>query len=56
MLMSHHDVVDVTDDWLHPGFCGEIFGNKLWGRGTIDTKTSLFAEFMALEELLREGF
>lgn len=56
LLMSHHDVVDVTDDWLHPGFCGEIFENKLWGRGTIDTKTSLFAEFMALEELLREGF
>ncbi len=56
MLMSHHDVVAVKGEWEHPGFCGEIFGNEIWGRGTVDTKTSLFAEFQALEELLGEGF
>ncbi len=56
MVMSHHDVVDANGDWVHPGFCGEIFDDALWGRGTIDTKTSLFAELQALEELLEDGF
>ena len=56
MLMSHHDVVAVEGDWRYPGFCGEIYEGALWGRGTVDTKTPLFAEFMALEELLQEGF
>ena len=56
MIMSHHDVVAATGEWSHPGFCGEIFDDALWGRGTVDTKTPLFAEFQALEELLSEGF
>lgn len=56
MLMSHHDVVDVSGEWQHDGFSGEIVEGKIWGRGTVDTKTPLFAEFMALEELLSEGF
>ncbi len=56
MLMSHHDVVAVEGEWQHPGFCGEVFDDALWGRGTVDTKTPLFAEFTALEELLKEGF
>ncbi len=56
MLMSHHDVVEAKGEWQHPGFCGEIHGGALWGRGTVDTKTPLFAEFQALEELLSEGF
>ena len=56
MVMSHHDVVDVKGEWLHPGFCGEIFDDALWGRGAVDTKTPLFAEFQALEELLKDGF
>ncbi|MEE1505154.1 MAG: M20/M25/M40 family metallo-hydrolase [Acutalibacteraceae bacterium] len=56
MVMSHHDVVEAKGDWLHPGFCGEIFDDALWGRGAVDTKTPLFAEFQALEELLNEGF
>lgn len=56
MLMSHHDVVEVSGEWEHDGFGGEIFDGKIWGRGTVDTKTPLFAEFSALEELLKEGF
>ncbi len=56
MLMSHHDVVAATGEWEHPEFCGEIFDGAIWGRGTVDTKTSLFAEFQALEELLADGF
>ena len=56
MLMSHHDVVDVSGEWEHEGFSGEIADGKIWGRGTVDTKTPLFAEFSALEELLNEGY
>lgn len=56
MLMSHHDVVDVSGEWEHDGFGGEIVDGKIWGRGTVDTKTPLFAEFSAIEELLNEGF
>lgn len=56
MLMSHHDVVAVQGEWEHDGFSGEIIDGKIWGRGTVDTKTPLFAEFSAVEELLSEGF
>lgn len=55
LLMSHHDVVAATGEWSHAKF-GEIEGGKLWGRGTVDTKTPLFAEMTAAEELLSEGF
>ncbi|MGN0506333.1 MAG: M20/M25/M40 family metallo-hydrolase [Lachnospiraceae bacterium] len=56
MLMSHHDVVAAEGEWKYDGFSGEIAEGKLWGRGTVDTKTPLFGEFSALEELLTEGF
>lgn len=57
MVMSHHDVVGPgKDEWEHPPFCGEIFDGNIWGRGTLDTKTPLFAEFRAIEDLLNEGY
>lgn len=52
MVMSHHDVVEATGDWQEDAFGGTIRDGKLWGRGTVDTKTPLFAEFTAIEELL----
>lgn len=55
-LMSHHDVVAAEGSWEHPPFAGVLADGKLWGRGTVDTKTSLFAEFSALEELLAQGW
>lgn len=56
MLMSHHDVVEVSGEWKYDGFSGTIAEGKIWGRGTVDTKTPLFAEFSALEKLLNEGY
>ena len=56
MLMSHHDVVKAEGNWTYPPFGGEIHDGALWGRGTVDTKTPLFAEFSALEELLESGW
>lgn len=56
MLMSHHDVVPADSEWECDPFGAVIKDNKIWGRGTVDTKTPLFAEFSALEELLSEGY
>lgn len=56
MLMSHHDVVAAEGEWKYPPFSGQIAENCIWGRGTVDTKTPLFAEFSALEELLKDGW
>ena len=56
MLMSHHDVVDGDESWETDPFNSVIKDGALWGRGTIDTKTPLFAELQACEELLSEGY
>lgn len=56
LLMSHHDVVDGGDGWNTDPFCATESGGYLWGRGTIDTKTPLFAQLQAAEELLCQGY
>ncbi|MCH5192265.1 MAG: M20/M25/M40 family metallo-hydrolase [Oscillospiraceae bacterium] len=56
MLMSHHDVVDGSEDWNTEPFCATVKDGSMYGRGTIDTKTPLFAELQACEELLKENF
>ena len=56
MLMSHHDVVEGSDTWDSDPFNAIIKEDSLYGRGTIDTKTPLFAELQAVEELLEEGY
>lgn len=56
LLMSHHDVVDGGEGWETDPFCPWVKDGYLYGRGTIDTKTPLFAELQACEELLAEGF
>ena len=56
MLMSHHDVVDGDGDWTSDPFVATERDGYLFGRGAIDTKTPLFAELQACEELLAEGY
>ena len=56
LLMSHHDVVDGGEGWGTDPFCAVEKDGTLWGRGTVDTKTPLFAELQAAEELLAEGY
>ena len=56
MLMSHHDVVDGGDGWETDPFCATEKDGYLFGRGTIDTKTPLFAQLQAAEELLADGY
>lgn len=56
LLMSHHDVVDGGEGWTSDPFRAQVREGYLYGRGTIDTKTPLFAQLQACEELLAEGF
>ena len=56
MLMSHHDVVDGDETWQTDPFEPVEKEGYLYGRGTIDTKTPLFAELQAVEELLADGY
>ncbi len=60
LLLAHQDVVPVTPetekDWLHPAFAGEIADGFVWGRGTLDDKSSLMAILEAVEALLNEGY
>lgn len=57
LLMSHHDVVEAGGVWEHAPFSGDIDeAGRVWGRGTVDTKASLFCMMTAVEELIGEGF
>ena len=56
VLMSHQDVVPAEGEWSHEPFSGDIADGKVWGRGSSDTKCSVFAFFEAAEELLARGF
>ena len=57
ILMSHQDVVEAGGKWEHGPFSGDIDETgRVWGRGTVDTKASLFCIFTALEELIEDGF
>ena len=38
IFMNHHDVVEASGKWTHEPFSGDIDGEKIWGRGTLDDK------------------
>ena len=56
LIMSHHDVVPAQGEWKYPPFSGQIAEGSVWGRGTVDTKGSLFCFMQAVEELLAGGW
>jgi carboxypeptidase PM20D1 len=57
LFMSHQDVVEATGTWEHEAFSGDIDEDgNVWGRGTVDTKGSLFCIFTAFEELIADGY
>ncbi len=55
LLMSHHDVVQVSENWTYPPFEAQVHHEKIYARGAVDTKTPLFAQLQAVEELLTEN-
>lgn len=57
LFMSHHDVVEANGTWEHEAFSGDIDEEGcVWGRGTVDTKASLFCMLTAVEEMIAEGY
>lgn len=57
LFMSHQDVVEAGGVWEHEPFGGDIDeSGRVWGRGTVDTKGSLFCIFTAIEELIKDGY
>jgi carboxypeptidase PM20D1 len=55
LLMAHMDVVPVVPgsekDWTHAPFSGDIADGFVWGRGSIDDKSSLIALLEAGDRL-----
>ena len=56
VLMAHQDVVPVNEThWDYPPFDATIVDDKVYARGAIDCKNTLFCTMMAVEELLAQG-
>ncbi len=57
-LYAHLDVVPVESvnrsAWLHDPWAGDIADSFIWGRGTLDDKSSAFAILEAAESLLAQ--
>ena len=56
VLMAHQDVVPAEGEWKYPAFSGTVAEGKVWGRGAMDCKNTLFATIRSVEELISEGF
>ncbi len=60
LFLSHSDVVPVdsttNDNWLYPPFSGELADGYIWGRGSMDNKLNIIAQFIAIERLINSGF
>lgn len=59
VLIGHMDVVPpdtaTLSQWKHPPFSGRIGDGFIWGRGTMDDKSSVVGILEAIDLLLAEG-
>lgn len=57
LFMGHQDVVPASDEgWRVPAYSGAVVDGNLYGRGSLDCKSTMYVEMQAIEELLEEGF
>jgi len=58
MLAAHQDVVPAgrAGNWVHDPFGGEVFQNRVWGRGTVDYKCGYSGMLEAVSLLIRRGY
>jgi len=50
-VLGHLDIVPPGDGWTYPPFAGEIHGNKMFGRGTMDDKGPTIGALWALHAI-----
>jgi carboxypeptidase PM20D1 len=59
LLLAHQDTVpvppDTVEQWKAPAFGGELRDGHVWGRGTLDDKSSLIALMEAAENFAVAG-
>lgn len=57
LFIAHVDTAGVGDEskWTHKPFGGEIFENKLYGRGAIDNKSGIAISLYTLKSLADKG-
>ena len=57
VLMAHYDVVPVEEEkWDLPPFEAQLRDGAMWGRGTLDTKSTFNGILSAAENLIAQGF
>ena len=57
VLMAHYDVVPVEETmWSEKPFDAIIRNGEIWGRGTVDTKSTLLGVMEAAETLIENNF
>ena len=57
LFMGHQDVVPASDDgWRVGSYSGAVIDGNLYGRGSLDCKSTMYVELQAVEELLEENF
>ncbi|NOQ15406.1 MAG: M20/M25/M40 family metallo-hydrolase, partial [Methyloprofundus sp.] len=58
IFLAHLDVVppETESEWRYPPFMGTIADGYIWGRGTLDDKSSVFGVLEAVEHLISQGF
>lgn len=59
VLMGHMDVVPVPEpnlkQWEHTPFSGDVADGFVWGRGTLDDKSTVLSILESIETLLKAG-
>jgi len=55
VLMSHYDVVPINGEWIEDPFSGRVNEKTVYGRGTLDTKSSLNAVMESVEFALSKN-
>ena len=57
LFMGHQDVVPASNEgWRVDAYSGDVIDGNLYGRGSLDCKSTMYVELQAVEELLAEGF